>query len=116
MYPRSDGVDGRSPSLIYINKIVFVCLCVCVSVCLFNPKFLLGKCPNMNMLYTNRSTIYLGRTTLQKEICPDNCSDDIVRTPDTGRSKPTKNGLFLEVFGKFDTFPDTVFITNFNRG
>ena len=37
MFPRSDGVDGRSPSHIYINKIVFVCLCVCLSVCTQTP-------------------------------------------------------------------------------
>ena len=110
-FPRSDGVDGRSPSLIYINKMVFVC----VSVCLFVPKLLLGKCNNMDILYTNRSRIYLGRTTLQKEICQSNCPDAIVRKPDTGRRKPAKNVLFLEVFGKFDALPYTVFILNFKR-
>ena len=67
MLPRSDGFEGgmgQITSLIYINKIVFVCLSVCVCVCLFNPKLLLGKCTDMDMLYTNRSRIYLGRTTL----------------------------------------------------
>ena len=83
---------------------------VCLSVCLFNPKLLLGKGTNRDILYTNRSTIYLGRTTLQKEICPRNCPDAIVRKPDTGRRKSAKNGRFLEVFGTFNTLCDIVFI------
>ena len=40
---------------------------------------------------------------------PGHCPDAIVRRPDTGRKNPAKNGLFLEVFGTFDTLPDTVY-------
>ena len=113
MLPRSDGFEGGTgqiTSRIYINKIVFVCLSVCLSVCLFNPKFLLGKCTNRDILYTNRSTIYLGRTTLPKEICPSNCPDPMVRKSYTGRRKSAKNGRFLEVLWTFNTLCDIVFI------
>ena len=44
-----------------------------------------------------------------------NCPDAIVRKPDTGRRKPAKNGLFLEVFGIFHPLPDTIFNPNFKR-
>ena len=43
-FQRSDGVDGRSPSHIYINKIMFVCVSVCLSVCLI-PNSSQGNAP-----------------------------------------------------------------------
>ena len=125
MFPRRDGskcshgATGQITSLVYINIIVFVCLSVslsvCLSVCLFVPKLLLGKLTNMDILYTNRSTIYLERMLSIYEIYPIKCPVAIGRKPDTGRSKPAKNALFLEVFGEFDTLPYTVFNPNFKR-
>ena len=70
----------------------------------------------MDILYTNRSRIYLGRTTLQLEIRPTIRSDAIVRKPDMGGEKFPKMALFSRFFDYLTYFPTSYQLQIINEG
>jgi len=69
---------------------VFVCLFVCA----FAFKLLLGKYINVDVLYMVRSGIYLGRTLSIFEVRPTNRPDAIRPKPDSGGEKWSKIVVF----------------------
>ena len=91
---------GRRPRPIilsyYINRIVSVCLFVCLSV----RYLLLENLWYIAISYMDRSEIYQGRFRFWFRLRPDIISDVIVRKPDTGRKKRSKNVVFRRFFVK----------------
>ena len=105
--PEGDQATGEA-LVIYINRIrMFVCLSVCLYV-----NYILGDEGRWGKSVNGDSwAIYQGRSSL----CFFNRSSIIPDTRLSGGEKGGQNGLFLEVFGKFDPLPERVFNPNFKR-
>ena len=94
---------------------MFVCLSVCLFVCLYVNYILGDEWRWVKSVNGDSWAIYQGRSSLcffnRSSIIPDTRLSGMV----SGGEKGGQNGLFLEVFGKFDPLPERVFNPNFKR-